>query len=66
MLHLYTLLTAHILGARDAVARRLDARSETGLGTLEIVIIALGLFTIAGAAVAVISGAVESRLSGIN
>lgn len=39
---------------------------DAGLSTLEIVVIALGLFLIAGALVAVITGAVNSRLNQIN
>lgn len=47
--------TAHPGQSRDA-----------GLSTLEIVVIALGLFLIAGVLVAVITGAVNSRLNQIN
>lgn len=39
--------------------------SEAGLSTLEITIIALGLFLIAGIAVAVLTGATQSRLNRI-
>lgn len=38
---------------------------EAGLSTLEITIIALGLFLIAGIAVAVLTGATNSRLDQI-
>lgn len=66
MLHIYTFIAAHILGVRDAITNRLDTRSEEGLGTLEMVIIALGLFTLAGLAIGVLTGAVQSRLDQIN
>lgn len=67
-------LTLHILcaGVRsraDALASRLrgDARADdAGLSTLEVVVIALGLFLIAGVAVAAITTAVNSRISQIN
>ena len=62
----YTFIAAHLLGVRDSVTHRLNTRSDSGLGTLEVVIIALGLFTLAGLAVAVLTGAVQSRLDQIN
>ena len=40
-------------------------RRDAGLSTLEITIIALGLFLIAGIAVAVLTGATQSRLNQI-
>jgi hypothetical protein len=45
--------------------RQLLAESEAGLSTLEITIIALGLFLLAGVAVAVLTGATQSRLDQI-
>ncbi len=66
MLHLYSFFAAHVLGVRDAINRRIDTRSDEGLGTLEMVIIALGLFTLAGLAIGVLTGAVQSRLDQIN
>ena len=42
-----------------------EADPEAGLSTLEITIIALGLFLIAGVAVVVLSGATQSRLDQI-
>ena len=45
--------------------QRLDTDPEAGLSTLEITIIALGLFLIAGIAVAVLTGATQSRLDRI-
>jgi hypothetical protein len=67
-LHL-TLLT---LTDRTRTRTRLNARRqrmlvdrEAGLSTLEITIIALGLFLIAGIAVAVLTNAAQSRLDQI-
>jgi hypothetical protein len=45
--------------------RRLLAEPEAGLSTLEITIIALGLFLLAGIAVVVLTGATQSRLNQI-
>ena len=45
--------------------RQLLAEREAGLSTLEITVIALGLFVIAGIAVAVLTGATQSRLDQI-
>jgi hypothetical protein len=45
--------------------QRLDADPEAGLSTLEITILALGLFLIAGIAVVVLSAAAQSRLDKI-
>ena len=52
----------------DVAKRRLkDATSDdSGISTLEVIVIALGLFLLAGAAVAVIANAVNSRTSQIN
>ena len=49
-----------------AVRRRhLLTEREAGLSTLEITIIALGLFLLAGVVVAVLTGATQSRLDQI-
>lgn len=49
--------------------RRLRARTgrpDGGISTLEVVVIALGLFILAGALVAAITAAVNSRMNQIN
>jgi ABC-type antimicrobial peptide transport system permease subunit len=55
--------------ARTGLASRrrrlLEHDREAGLSTLEITIIALGLFLIAGIAVAVLTGATQNRLDQI-
>jgi len=55
--------------ARTGLATRRQQRPaadpEAGLSTLEITIIALGLFLIAGVAVVVLTGATQSRLDRI-
>jgi hypothetical protein len=71
-MHLLTLHLA-VLALADSAAtatrRRLRQQRtqhrEAGLSTLEITILALGLFLIAGIAVAVLTGAVNSRLDRI-
>lgn len=73
MRHLITLqlvlqtLTETTRASGDKALRRVrNAReSEAGLSTLEITIIALGLFLIAGIAVAVVTNATNSRLDQI-
>lgn len=73
MRHLITLLlvlqtltdTTRTTGAKALRRTRQDRDPEAGLSTLEITIIALGLFLIAGIAVAVITGATNSRLDQI-
>jgi hypothetical protein len=45
--------------------REVLAEREAGLSTLEITIIALGLFLLAGVVVAVLTGATQSRLDQI-
>jgi len=62
--------TGTALARRLAQARSADVDSdglggEAGLSTLEVVIIALGVFLLAAAAVAVITAAVNGRLSKI-
>ena len=66
-LHL-ALLTLHDRTRSGLAARRqqlLQQEREAGLSTLEITIIALGLFLIAGIAVAVLTGATQGRLDRI-
>jgi hypothetical protein len=61
--------TLQLLFAQIDVAKRrlTDAASdESGISTLEVIVIALGLFLLAGAAVAVIANAVNSRTAQIN
>lgn len=72
MRHLITLqlvlqtLTDTTKARGDQALRGVRTRdSEAGLSTLEITIIALGLFLIAGIAVAVLTGATNSRLDQI-
>ena len=66
MLHITTFIAAHVLGLRDSITQRLDSRSDAGVTTLELVILGLGLFLIAGIAVGVFTGAIQSRLDQIN
>ena len=75
MTHLYVtlqILAATVLSAADQrrpmpTRRRAgaDADSDAGLSTLEVVVIALGLFLLAGALVAAITVAVNTRMSQI-
>lgn len=60
-----TLTTPLILAVRllgTAVRHRARADDQDGMSTLEIVIIALGLLTIAGIAVAALTAAVNRRV----
>lgn len=57
----YLVTSMFMLRTRMEHARR----DERGLGTLEMVIIALGLFLIATAAIAVITGAINTRINQI-
>ncbi len=53
--------------ARSAVRRRLEqADRQAGLSTLEITIIALGLFLLAGVAVLALTTATNTRLNQIS
>ena len=68
MTHLLTTLHLLALTVRDT-AGRVHARAagpqnhrDAGLSTLEVVVIALGLFLIAGVLVAAITAAVNNRL----
>lgn len=71
MTHMYvTLLTLTTtllsVAARNGRGRsRRHLRDDAGLSTLEIVVIALGLFLLAGALVAAITVAVNSRMNQI-
>ena len=60
----YLALVATLLALKDRV--RETARDDDGFTTLEWVVIALGLFVVAGIAVGVIVAAINSRLSGIS
>jgi hypothetical protein len=51
--------------ARSRLARMRTQDSEAGLSTLEIAIIALGLFLIAGVAVLALTNATNTRLNQI-
>lgn len=63
MLRIYASLTTLVrVGRERALARRHD---EAGLTTLEWVILALGLFMLAGTAVVMVREAVVSRLGRI-
>ena len=52
-------------GTRSRLTRMRQQDSQAGLSTLEITIIALGLFLLAGVVVAVLTGATQSRLDQI-
>ena len=64
-LQLLILLDALPGRAADSWANRRRNVEDDGLGTLELVIITLGLVTVAGVLVAAISAAVTSRTSQI-
>lgn len=57
----------HVIGLLLALQGRVeDSRNdERGLGTLEMVVIGLGLFLAAGAAILVFTGAIDTRLEKI-
>ena len=63
----HLLIVAGVLRARAAHgwAHRRDDDNDDGLGTLELVIITLGLATVAAVLVAAISAAVTNRTSQI-
>lgn len=65
MLQLFAMITSTWFLANHEVEQR-RRRHDVGVTTLEIVVIALGLLVLATAAVAVIKGAVDSRLNKIN
>lgn len=59
-----TILLAHLLGLSDMTLRRL--RADQRGDVLSTIVIALGMFLLAGAVVAVIVAAVNSRTAQIN
>jgi len=63
---LLTVVTGYATDARRAVHRRLGALDDAGASTLELVIIILGLVTLAAALVVVLTVAVNRRLNQIN
>lgn len=66
MEHLITTLVVVLLGLRARTARlRGERHSQSGLGTLEMVIITLGLMAVAALLVAAITAAVRNRISQI-
>ena len=65
MTQLYLTLTSLLLGTQNRFKNRLADRDDSGLATLEVVIIALGLFLIAAIAVGVLTGAINTRLNQI-
>lgn len=65
MTQLYLTLTSLLLGTQNRFKNRLADRDDSGLATLEVVIIALGLFLIAAIAVGVLTGAINTRLNRI-
>lgn len=62
MIKLYALVAAAVA----VFATRLEKRREDGLGTLELVVLGLGLLLFATAAVAVFKAAIDSRTAQIN
>lgn len=64
IIELFARTVALLTGLRDRAFG--DGRQDGGFTTLEWVIIALGLFLVAGAAVAIIVGAINSRMAQIN
>lgn len=59
-----TMVVAYLTALRSSASRALS--QDRGLGTLEVIVLALGLFTAAGLAVAVIANAISNRTSQIN
>lgn len=67
LIALHLLLLSVTYQARDGLQRRLHGGDpEAGLSTLEIAVIALGLFLLAGVAVLALTTATNSRLSRIS
>lgn len=64
MLKMIVMFTLAMATLKD-YANKPKPKDEAGLGTLEMVVIGLGLLVIATAAVAVITGAVNTRLNSI-
>ena len=66
LIALHVLLLTLTDQGRSGLQRRLDGQDrEAGLSTLEIAIIALGLFLLAGVAVLALTTATNSRLNRI-
>ncbi len=67
LLALQVAVLARLTAARTALSARLtaarDQGGDAGLSTLEVTVIAVGLFVVAGVLVAAISNAVQSRLA---
>ena len=67
LLALQVAVLTRLTTARTAVRARLAAArepgSDTGLSTLEVTVIAVGLFVVAGLLVTAVSNAVQSRLA---
>lgn len=67
LIALHLLLLSATDQAREGVLRRVRSDDpEAGLSTLEIAVIALGLFLLAGVAVLALTTATNSRLNRIN
>ncbi|MDP3893632.1 hypothetical protein [Nocardioides sp.] len=64
MIRIYVIITALVVTMTARLRQR--KQDERGIGTLEYVVIGLGLFLLAGALVGVIVAAVNSRMSQIN
>ena len=64
MLRFYVLAAA-VVATMFARATAPKSKDEAGIGTLEMVVIGLGLLLLATAAIAVFKGAVDSRLQNI-
>ena len=72
---MYPLIALHVLlttladdvraGARSRLGQLRGEDPEAGLSTLEVTVIALGLFLIAGAAVLALTNATQNRLDQI-
>lgn len=71
MLRIYVLVAAAVVAFQSQATTFLKTRAdearkdERGIGTLEMVVIGLGLLLLATAAIAVIKAAVDSRLNNI-
>lgn len=63
MIKIYALATVALLGLQ--LRMRESRKDEQGVGTLEYVIIGLGLFLAATAAILVFRGAIDARLDQI-
>jgi hypothetical protein len=64
-LALLTLTERTRTGLATRLRQHLDSDREAGLSALELTVLALGFFLIAGIVVTVITGAVQSRLNQI-